>query len=238
MDDANFYLYCIARRQESGVVPALYGQRGAPVLEIPFRDIAAYASKTDLSFFEPTIENLECHEWVITELMKTATVLPMSFSTLMKPEAQIINMLDKYYGQFKENLSRVDGKLELGIKVFCKLNFETEDKPDLNRSCSPKDYMMKLYEKYHERKKQMDAVLARIDAMHEKLSSRSCESCRTKPIKNNLIFNASYLVWQDAKAEFDKAVEEIQDIYADYKIIYSGPWPTYNFIKIVQENQE
>jgi hypothetical protein len=238
MSDGNLYLYCIASKPEGCVFPSLSGHGGGQLLEFPYKDIFAVAGETDRTYYEPTLENLECHERVINALMKVCTVLPMSFSTICRSKEQIDRMLAQYYGQFTENLARVEGKVELGLKIFYRLDFEKEDKRDLSESETPRAYMTKRYDRYLDRKKQLDDVLSRIDSLHGHLSSLACESCCTKPLKNNLIFNASYLVSKDARETFDRAVEEAVANLTEYKLIYSGPWPTYHFVKIIGEGEQ
>jgi len=234
----NYYVYCIASNALYNDSTTITGHQNEPIFGVHYKNLVAYVSKTTVTYMETSLENLQCHENVLSEVMKIDDVLPMSFSTIYKSEENIILMLEKYYDQFEENLEKVSGKIELGIKVFYKLNFEEEDKSDKEIIKSPKEYMMKRYERYCSRQKQIDRLLSVIGDFHKVFSDIAVDNCFTKPLKNNLVFNASYLVVKNRKAEFDKAVEEIKEKNQAYKILYSGPWPAYHFIKIVQEGEE
>lgn len=238
MGDKNYYIYCIALAPDGTYKCGTPGHHGEKPFAVIYKDIAAYAEKTPLTYFDATLENLECHERVIAEIMARFNVLPMSFSTIFKSEDAVIAAMEKYYDQFKENLRAVDGKIELGVKMFYRLDYEKEDKRDKTERVSPKEYMMRRYERYQKRREQTDAILSKADELHEILSGLSSDSRSAKPLKNNMIFNASYLVPVLKKDEFDKAVEEAKIRYPSYKIIYSGPWPAYHFIKIVREGEE
>jgi hypothetical protein len=234
----NFYIYCIASKIDIDEASAVTGLQGEPVFEVIYRDIAAFASKTKFTHLEASLENLQVHENVIAELMKNRNVLPMSFSTICSPKVNISMMLEKYYDQFKKNLDYVAEKVELGIKVFYKLDAQMADKAETEEIKNPKAYMMKRYEKYLERKKQVEDVLSGINNLHKDLSAIASDSCYTKPFRNNLIFNASYLVERARKDEFVRMVEEGVDKYPTYKILFSGPWPAYHFVKIIREGEE
>jgi len=143
--------------------------------------------------------------------------------------------LRQYYDQFSGNLSRLEGKVELGLKVFYRLGPDEEEKKTAAEDETPKDYMMRRYERYLARRNQLDAVMSRIDLLHAQLSALACESSFTKPVKNNLIFNASYLVAEYGRVTFDEAVEKAKITYPEFKLLYSGPWPTYHFVRLKSE---
>jgi hypothetical protein len=144
---------------------------------------------------------------------------------------------EEYSGQFRENLERVSGRIELGIKVFYRLDPDGPE-PAERPASSPRDYIMGRYEKYLSQKKQAERLFTDMDAIHRKLSDIADDCRYTKPMKNNLIFNASYLVKKSRKNEFDRAVGEAAADYSAYKIHYSGPWPAYHFVRVVREEDE
>jgi len=237
MDENNYYIYCIALNAFD-IEEEVIGHNHQIIFKVVYKDLAAYVSRTALTYFETSYDNLQCHEKVISELMKNTGVLPMCFSTICKSKESVIEMLQKYYDQFIQNLEDVAGKVELGIKAFYKIDFEEEDKKDKELLKIPKDYMLKRYERYCNRQKQINEILLPIETSHKVLVEIAADSCYTKPLKNNLIFNASYLVLKDKKECFDLAVEEMQKNNPAYKILYSGPWPAYHFVNIVREGEE
>jgi hypothetical protein len=238
MAEDNYYIYGITFCTKEDGLTAITGHHKEPVFRLVYKKLAAYVSRTPLTYFETGYENLQCHEEVISQLMKDYDVLPMSFSTICKSEEKVTGMLEKYYDQFISNLENVLGKYELGIKVFYKLDFEEEDKKDKEILKTPKEYMLKRYERYQNRQKQVDQILSVIEEYHGLLSDIAAKSHYTKPLKNNLIFNASYLVIKNEKEKFDNIVKEMKEKNPAYKILYSGPWPAYHFVTIVREGEE
>ncbi|MGB8454953.1 MAG: GvpL/GvpF family gas vesicle protein [Anaerocolumna sp.] len=238
MGKNNYYIYGITFYVPEDGLTVITGHHKEPVFQLEYKELTAHVSRTALTYFETSLENLECHEDVISHLMKDYDVLPMSFSTICKSEEKVIGMLEKYYDQFISNLKNVEGKFELGIKVFYKLDFEEEDKKDKEILKSPKEYMMKRYERYQNRQKQVDQILSAIEEYHGILADMAAKSQYTKPLKNNLIFNASYLVGKNQKEKFNEVVKEMKEKNPAYKILYSGPWPAYHFVNIVREGEE
>lgn len=237
MEENNYYIYCIAlNTAELG--EEILGHNNQTVFRLEYKKLAAFVSKTALTHIEADFNNLQGHEAVIAKLLGHFCVLPMCFSTICKSEKSVLVLLQKYYDQFIKNLEELDGKVELGIKVFYRLDFEEEDKKDKELLKTPKDYMLKRYERYCNRQKKIDDILFSIEESHKALNEIASDSCYTKPLKNNLIFNASYLVSKDRKTTFDQAVEEMKKNNPTYKILYSGPWAAYHFVTIVQEGEE
>jgi hypothetical protein len=236
--EAGYYIYCVAQDGPDGVLQGITGHGGEEVLGIRYRDLTAYVSRTDLTHIETTYENLRCHENVITRIMDDYELLPMCFSTICVSRSGVGDMLSKYYDQLKDNLSVVTGKIELGVKVFCRMKTEEDEPRGKAAVTSPKDYMMSRYDSYMKNKRQSDELLGIIMGFHKKLTELSSDFRYTKPMKNNLVFNASYLVPKCGKAEFDSAVAEIIALYPDFRIIYSGPWPAYHFITIKQKGDD
>src|SRR5579872_3227889 len=90
---------------------------GESVYTVHFNDIAAVISKTNVFIFDPTRENALAHEHVIETVMKTNTIIPMSFGTVFRTEDDIREVLKSIYGSLKEVLKQMGGKVEFGLKV-------------------------------------------------------------------------------------------------------------------------
>src|SRR5829696_4956204 len=88
------YVYCIIQTTE----PLRFGRIGignepADVHTVSYKDIAAVVSDTPLEVYDPTRENVLAHERVNEAVMRSYTVLPMSFSTVFKTREDIIELL-------------------------------------------------------------------------------------------------------------------------------------------------
>src|SRR4051812_44276064 len=93
------------------------GGSGEMVYTIEHADIAAVVSRTPVFIFDPTRENVLAHEHVIETVMKTNTIIPMSFGTVFRTEEDIREVLRSIYASLKDVLHQMSGKLEFGLKV-------------------------------------------------------------------------------------------------------------------------
>src|SRR5262249_60494539 len=88
------YVYCVIRSEE----PLRFGAIGlgavpAEVSTVHYKDIAAVVSDTPLEVLDATRENVLAHERVNEAAMPDHTVVPMSFSTVVKTRGDIHEMM-------------------------------------------------------------------------------------------------------------------------------------------------
>src|SRR5690242_21724300 len=93
------------------------GGMGETVYTVHHGDVAAVVSKTPVFIFDPTRENALAHEHVIETVMKTNTIIPMSFGTVFRTDDDIREVLKSIYSSLKDVLNQMAGKLEFGLKV-------------------------------------------------------------------------------------------------------------------------
>lgn len=79
--ESNYYIYCIIGVTDAANVEAK-GFEKRDVSILPYSDICAIVSETPVTHYDPTLENLQCHENVINNLMASCDVLPMRFQLL------------------------------------------------------------------------------------------------------------------------------------------------------------
>src|SRR5207248_10691017 len=82
-----------------------------------YRDLGAVVSDAPLAVYDPTRENVLCHEHVNEVVMEEFTVLPMSFGTVFRTREDIIELLRSTYDALKDVLQKMKGKIEFGLKV-------------------------------------------------------------------------------------------------------------------------
>src|SRR5882724_4335950 len=113
------YVYCVIRSED----PLRFGAIGlgsvpAEISTVHYKDIAAVVSDTPIEVFDATRENVLAHERVNEAVMRDHTVIPMSFGTVFKTRDDIIELLRGAYDAFVDVLSKMEGKLEFGLKVL------------------------------------------------------------------------------------------------------------------------
>src|SRR5439155_25487091 len=94
------------------------GDKPTEVKTINYKDIAAVVSDTPLQVYDATRENVLAHESVNEAVMKSHTVIPMSFGTVFKTREDILELLRSAYDAFHDVLAKMQDKLEFGRKVL------------------------------------------------------------------------------------------------------------------------
>lgn len=110
------YTYCVIRKEKE--IGNYKGIENEKVKSIEYKDIKAIVSPCSDLEYDPTKEKAKKHEKVIKKVMEDHTVIPMSFGMVFKNEEILKNVLKKSYTQIKTSLKKLDGKIELGVKVL------------------------------------------------------------------------------------------------------------------------
>src|SRR5512146_2690667 len=184
------------------------GGTGAPVYTVNFQDIAAVVSKTSVYIFDPTRENALAHEHVIETVMKTHTIIPMSFGTVFRTDDDIREVLRSIYVSLKDVLKQMEGKLEFGLKV-------NWDRDRIIEQLKDADEEIRQFHQEITRKHLQSTYFARMQLgrmIDKALSERSAQYVRdiyealrnvcvasrdNKPIGDKMIMNAAFLVERD-----------------------------------------
>ena len=237
------YVYCIIRASQ----PLKFGAIGMDehwpeVSTINFKDMAAVISDIPLAPLDSTRENVLAHERVNETVMRDHTVIPMSFGTIFKTREDIVELLRSAYDAFADVLSKMQDKLEFGLKVLW-------DRDEIVRTIEQED------EDIHRLKTEISSqkgstYFARmqygrlIDGALQQRSERyvaeffqglrdvSVASRVNRAIGDKMIMNAAFLVQRDQEPAFDKRIKEIASRFDKLTFKYTGPWPPYNFVNI------
>ena len=239
------YVYGIIESKE----PLLFGKMGIGgagelVYTVNYQDIAAVVSKTSVYIFDPTRENALAHEHVIETVMKTHTIIPMSFGTVFRTDDDIREVLKSIYSSLKDVLKQMEGKLEFGVKV-------NWDRDRMIEEVKDQDEEVHHFHQEITRKHLQSTYFARMQLgrmIDKALSERSAEYVRdiyenlrvccvasrdNKPIGDKMIMNAAFLVEREREGEFDAVINKIAKKYGNLlNFKYTGPWPPYNFANI------
>jgi hypothetical protein len=220
------------------------GGTGETVYTVNHGDVAAVVSKTSVFIFDPTRENALAHEHVIETVMKTNTIIPMSFGTVFRTDDDIRQVLKSIYPSLKDVLKQMAGKLEFGLKVTWDRDAVIEelkrDDEEIHRFHIEltKKHLQSTYFARMQLGRMIDKALADraaeyVRAIYEALRNVCVASRDNKVIGDKMIMNAAFLIERDREAEFDAAVNKIAGKFSDrLNFKYTGPWPPYNFVNI------
>ncbi|MGB8887035.1 MAG: GvpL/GvpF family gas vesicle protein [Candidatus Korobacteraceae bacterium] len=239
------YVYGIIPSQGSVAFGKMgIGGSGELVYAVTHGDIAAVVSRTAVFIFDPTRENALAHEHVIETVMKTHTIIPMSFGTVFRTDDDIREVLRSIYPSVKDVLQQMAGKVEFGLKV-------TWDREHIIEQLQREHDEIHRFHLEITRKHLQSTYFARMQLgrmIDKALSERSAEYVReiyealraicvasrdNKPIGDKMIMNAAFLLERERETEFDAAVNRIARKFGDrLNFKYTGPWPPYNFVNI------
>jgi hypothetical protein len=239
------YVYGIIEAVE----PANFGRTGLggggeQVYTVHHGDIAAVVSKTTQSIFDPTRENALAHEHVIESVMKSHTIIPMSFGTVFRTDDDIREVLKSIYNSLQDVLKQMAGKFEFGVKVTWDRDQIVEelkrDDEEIHRFHIEltKKHLQSTYFARMQLGRMIDKALGDRSAdfvrrIYEALRPVCVASRDNKAIGDKMIMNAAFLIQREREEEFDAAVNRIAKKFGDrLNFKYTGPWPPYNFVNI------
>lgn len=232
------YVYCVIpskSKQNFGTI----GIKGEEVYTINYKGMAAVVSNATENRYEVLDEGIT-HQKVVEVVKSKFCLVPMAFGQV-STDADVKTFLSKSYYRLKGILDKLDGKDELGLKVTWKMDailreiVASNDRIRiLNKQISskPKDGTYKLRielgkmvaEELERRGKRIASETYR------RLDGISAESKMNKPIGDEMILNAAFLVEKDKEKEFDEMVNRIEEDYGDKVMLKFVISPPYNFV--------
>jgi len=237
------YLYAIVAGGEARSYPSL-GIDGNDVYAIDGGRVAAVVSGLAGSRIRPQRANLAAHQAVLKRLMADTTPLPMAFGTIAASLEAIRGILVRNQRAFQEQLLRVAGKVEMGLRVAwdvpnifeyfvnthtelrlardrllgARHEFTQEEKIELGRMF---DRLLNDDREDHTRKVQR--ALAPVCAEFK------ANQCRGE----HEVMNVACLVRREAQEEFSAVVFAAARLFDNsFTFDYSGPWAPHNFVEL------
>ncbi|MBI5481158.1 MAG: GvpL/GvpF family gas vesicle protein [Deltaproteobacteria bacterium] len=248
MRSSGCYVYGLIRTAENkdfGCIGLEHDGRPGRVYTVSVDSVAAVVSEyAGRDKVLPLRRNLEPHHRVIREVMKTATIVPMSFGHVARNEAEVQRTLRRNRDSLRGELDRVDGKVEMGLKVkwdvdnifehFVGLDPELAAHRDelFGRSHAPtpaeKIELGQMFERRlaQEREAQTERVTEAFRAHFSEV--------KVNPPKHELtVMDLAFLVPREGVTAFEKCVYEVAGTFpAQYLFDFSGPWAPFNFVEL------
>jgi hypothetical protein len=242
-----YYLYGVIEASEEKTWEAP-GVQGQEVRAIVSRDIAAVASPWTSDVVRAIPENCLAHERVLSELVKTETVLPFEFGTIA-PDLEAVNkLLRRNYAQIRRALGKLSGAVEVNVTALwhdMKAIFEEVVEAHPMIATYKREIMSKPYEQTYQDRLRIgqvvgEALESKRHKEGEKLfkvlknkAGKACQDCMGKPVGDSVIFIAAFLVKRDAYCGFEQSLLELgsrHDGRVDFR--YTDPLPPYHFVDL------
>jgi hypothetical protein len=242
------YLYGLARTDKDldfGEIGLEF--KGAPgrVHTVRVDSVAAVVSAfPGVDKVMPLRKYLEPHHRVIREVMKTMTIAPLGFGHVAKSERAVVNTLRRNRDSIREGLDRVDGMVELSLKVkwdvdnifeyFVALDERLAAYRDeiFGRAYAPgqaeKVELGRMFEQRVSDEREVET-----DRVVEAFQSDSCDVKVNSPKTEKSVMDLAFLVRRDGVAAFEERLSQVAAGFsAQHTFDYSGPWAPFNFVEI------
>ncbi|MBZ5513740.1 MAG: GvpL/GvpF family gas vesicle protein [Acidobacteriia bacterium] len=237
------YIYAITH--DAGV--SVYGDCGVDglkVYSIPVGRVAAVVSNVPSGKVRPERSHLAAHQEVLRRLLADSTPLPMSFGILAGGPEAVRKMLARNQPALVEQLRRVAGRVEMGLRVTWDVpdifEYFVNTHPELRLA---RDQLLGGHrEATQEQKIEVGRLFERLlnedreahtGKVEEILAPHCAETERNKCRTEREVMNLACLVAREATPQFERSVfEAAQQFDNNFAFDYNGPWAPYSFVEV------
>ncbi|MBI4577988.1 MAG: GvpL/GvpF family gas vesicle protein [Planctomycetes bacterium] len=197
----------------------------------------------------PLRRNLDPHHRVIREVMKTTTIVPMTFGHVARSRNDVAKTLRSNREAIGAQLDRVDGKVEMDLKVnwdvdnifeyFVGADAELRAYRDqvFGRSCAPsKAEKIELGRTFEERRnREREEQTDRVTEVFHPCTS----DMKVNPPKGEkVVMDLAFLVDRGGLKPFEECVYQVAGTFStQYLFDYSGPWAPFAFVDVALDLQ-
>lgn len=248
------YLYAITRGVNPCLLDGIQGLGGTRVRLVEHRELTAVVSDVSLEEFgeEALRRNLEQLEWlektvrvhdaVIRAVWALGPTAPLRLATICLDDDGVRRRMDEWYFALGQVLDRIEGRLELSIKVFAPLApTEGPRTPDASSGIGGAEYLRRKKAAALSRLAAEEKALKVGETVHATLSDAAVAS-RVLPAQDPrltghigaMLLNGAYLVEADEVSVFETRTRELRKEHPDVTLELRGPWPPYSFAMLEQ----
>lgn len=180
-----------------------FERRHRGLQRVRYRDIEALVRPTTFELPDHEDDAIAAHQKEVENVMRRSTILPAPFGVVFKGKRPLIRMLSEQYLVLDEGLSLLDGHWEL------RLHIESEAVGDEEDELS--DEAMEIYSELR----------------------RFARAAVPFPAEGKRVMSAAFLVDRTSWVEFIERVEEFGKQHEALSFDITGPWPAYDFVRLV-----
>ena len=238
------YLYAIITPASNGWDFGAIGLDGGAVSSITNGGVSAVVSGVPEKI-RPERRQLAAHQEVLKHLMaETNAILPVAFGVVADGPEAIRRILSRNQKPILEQLRRVAGRMEMGLRVSWDVpnifEYFVHTHPELrvardhffggHREPTQEDKIEigRLFDRLLEEDRE-----AHTERVVEILTPSCVEITRLKLRTEREAVNLACLVGRDGQERFEAAVFEAAKLFDDsYAFDYNGPWAPHNFVDV------
>jgi Gas vesicle synthesis protein GvpL/GvpF len=245
------YTYAIARAFDPTKLAGLRGIDGAVVRLVGCDDLAAVVSSLPPAIAEPaalrarleTLAELEeiarSHHAVVEAVAACSVTLPLRLGTVHHGDNRVAELLLRRQRQLSAALDRLDGRVELGVKVYLKpaaARTRRDEPPAYGSTASGRSYLRHVRRQRDDRqhaRRRAEAAARELDIVLTALAvdrrQHRAQSAQLSAGAGENLLNVAYLVdsWRMQEVVQRARLIDAQD--CELSIDVTGPWPPYSF---------
>jgi gas vesicle protein GvpL/GvpF len=192
----------------------------------------------------PSRAELQRHQGVIERAMRVGTIVPFAFGHVARSEGEILRLLRVHENSFCQELDRLDGKVQMGLRVSWAvdnifqyiIDGDRELAGYCNRLFSPPAVptvaeRIELGQAFEQRREsERDRIAAEIVAAF----SGEPVAVRALPVHGEkTVADLTFLIARDEQSRFEENVRRLTESWpAECEFRMTGPWPPYNFVEL------
>jgi type III secretory pathway lipoprotein EscJ len=245
-----FYCYgVIGRTREFHDIP---GFENRTLFFVQFNDIYAVVSMVPPSIFsqkalnqhiksmEWLTEHAPIHERVVEAIGRVTTIVPMNFCTIFQTQEKIRKMLEKKYSGFKENLHRLDGKIEMSVKIFVDTTSLKKQVHDPRITVLEDEKQKKTPGAAYFVQQKIDNLVQQcvqqlttkmIRALHTALRNLAENSVTKNVNEKEMVSHAVFLVCKKDVRMFKNTCEHVASTFPGLSVSVAGGFTPYHFVR-------
>jgi len=244
MGDGKYLYAVIAMADSERIGLDVQGIDQGKVYTIPTGEVAAVVSDVPNTKLRPERRHLAAHQGVLRRLMETTTPLPMAFGIIADNPAAVKKILSTNRQAFLEHLHRVEGKVEMGVRVTWDVpnifEYFVITHPELKalRDRFFGSHREPSQEQKIEIGRTFDRLLnedreAYAEQVSEILSSHCFEIKENKCTRESEVMNLACLVGRQGQTRFEEGIFEAANLFDDsFAFDFNGPWAPHNFVAL------
>ena len=239
------FLYAVIlsdREREFGPI----GLEGRRVYAILYRDIAAVVSDNPVTEIKFLRKNLSPYHLTIRKIAEEYTTIPAKFGQLAADTDKVSRVLEANYREIREELARLEGKVEMGLKVSWTVenvfeyvvgkSRELRELRDrlLRRSASlTRQQLIDMGALAYDKLKEMrEGITEKVITM---LQDSIEEAEIADPTEEKVVMHGAFLIRKDHQNDFVAAAQKVADLLGeDYAVKVDGPWVPFSFVRRIE----
>ncbi|WP_304839647.1 GvpL/GvpF family gas vesicle protein [Methanocalculus sp.] len=217
------------------------GIDGAEVVTLHFRDIAAVISDAGSDRYE-ILDHGVNHQQVVEQIAEEYTILPMGFGHI-STEQDVISFLQQHYRTIKAMEKKITGMVELGVRAQWKMDAVMEAIAAENAAIATLRDQIKGRSEKDSYRMQIDLgkrIAQELEKRRDQLSRKvvsalgghAADTRVSTPKSDKTVLNAAFLVPVQKEADFDLAVNTVEEQYRTVLHLSYFRSPPYSFINL------